>query len=150
MRRFDEKTSNMPPNSKKFDVAECSAKCRSKKDAQNLIASVCRSKDVDSLLYIATQGICKNPGRVTDQFGRSLIHLAASVGKPLVLEWLVKFKNGQINSKDFESGYSALHRAIFHGQIHVAKLLVSNYGANISVIGTYLSPCLWIDWGKCT
>ena len=140
----------MPPNSKKFDVAECSTKCRSKKDAQNLIASVCRSKDVESLLYIATQGICKNPGRVTDQFGRSLIHLAASVGKPLVLEWLVKYKNGQINSKDFESGYSALHRAIFHGQIHIAKLLVSNYGANISVIGTYMLAREKIEEKKCS
>ena len=102
-------------------------------DASNLISCISRGGDVESLIYVSTTGICSNPGRVVDKYGRNSIHLAASVGKPVVLEWLIKYKNGQINAKDAESGYSALHRAIFHGQIHIAKLLVSNYGANLSI-----------------
>jgi hypothetical protein len=113
--------------------AECTSKCRSKNDASKSIAVICRSGDAESLTYLSTTGICNNIGRVSDQFGRTLLHLAASVGKPLVLEWLLKFKAAQINAKDAESGYSALHRALFHGQIHIAKLLLSNYNANLSL-----------------
>ena len=37
--------------------------------------------DEASLVYIATSGICSNPGKVVDSNGRSLLHIAASVGK---------------------------------------------------------------------
>jgi hypothetical protein len=37
--------------------------------------------DEASLVYLATSGICRNPGKVHDSQGRSLLHLAASLGK---------------------------------------------------------------------
>ena len=42
--------------------------------------------DEASLVYVATSGICSNPGKVVDSSGRSLLHLAASVGKRLLLK----------------------------------------------------------------
>ena len=65
--------------------------------------------------------------------GRTPLHIACSVGKSKVVDWLLQFKGGHVNAKDGESGYSALHRAIFHGQLHIAKALVSTYNANLSV-----------------
>ena len=122
------------PKNPKFELAECSPKCCSKNDALKLISVICRSGDLESLIYCATTGICNNPGKVTDVSGRSALHIAASVGKSTLVEWLIRFKNGNVNSKDGESGYSALHRALFHGQLHVAKQLVSNFNANLQLI----------------
>ena len=121
------------PASKKLQIAECSTKCRSKQDAAKLISVICRSTDIESLIYLITKGICNNPGKVIDPNGRSPLHLAAAVGKLKVIEWIVSLKNGQLNAKDLESGYSALHRALFHGQVHVAKVLISQFNANISL-----------------
>ena len=118
---------------KKIEQAECNYKCKSKKDALKLISVIVRSGDTESLLYLATTGICNTPGKVSDTSGRSPLHIASSVGKLKVVDWLLRFKGAQVNAKDGESGYSALHRAIFHGQLHIAKALVSNYNANLSV-----------------
>ena len=123
----------MPISSTKREEPECSAKCRSKKDAAKVISVISRSGDAESLTYLSMAGLCGNLGRNADSSGRTALHLAASVGKPLVLEWLLRFKGAHINAKDAESGYSALHRAIFQGQIHVAKLLISNFNANIAI-----------------
>jgi len=70
---------------------------------------------------LATFGICNNPGRVIDPHGRLLIHLAASVGKKLVCEWLLRFKDAAINARDAESGYTPLHRSILHGHVDVVQ-----------------------------
>ena len=51
----------------------------------------------------------------------TILQVAASVGKKLVAEWLVRFREAAVNAKDAESGYTALHRAVYHGQIHVAR-----------------------------
>ena len=117
----------------KTSIAECSRKCQSSQDAEKIIRVICRSGDVESLIYLATSGICNNPGKVTDKFARSSLHLAASVGKPLVAEWLLRFKSALVNARDGESGYSPLHRAAFYGQIHMAKLLVSQFNASLTV-----------------
>ena len=111
---------------------ECSAKCRSKKDAATLIASITRGTDQESLGYIFASGICNNPGKVGDEYGRTLLHMAAAMGKKAVVEWLIKYKGAQLNTKDSESGYTALHRALFYGHINVARFLIEN-GSNIAV-----------------
>ena len=51
----------------------------------------------------------------------TILQVASSVGKKLVAEWLVRFREAAVNAKDAESGYTALHRAVYHGQIHVAR-----------------------------
>ena len=111
---------------------ECTSKCRSKKDAATLIASVTRGTDQQSLAYLSSSGICNNPGKVADEYGRTLLHMAAAMGKKAVVEWLIKFKSAQQNTKDNESGFTALHRALFYGRINVARFLIEN-GANIAV-----------------
>ena len=111
---------------------ECSSKCRSKKDAATLIASITRGTDQESLGYIFSSGICNNPGKVGDEYGRTLLHMAAAMGKKAVVEWLIKYKGAQLNTKDSESGYTALHRALFYGHINVARFLIEN-GSNIAV-----------------
>ena len=65
---------------------------------------------------LVAAGICSQPARVSDQNGRTLLHAAASSGRKRVVEWLVGVKEAALNSKDAESGYTALHRAIYSGQ----------------------------------
>ena len=47
------------------------------------------------------------------------------MGKKRLVEWLVRFKDAAVNAKDAESGYTALHRSVYHGQIHVTRYLLS-------------------------
>jgi Ankyrin repeat len=72
--------------------------------------------DEASLVYVATSGICSNPGKVVDSNGRSLLHLAASVGKRSVAEWLLRFKEASINSKDQASFYRISRAYVFYRQ----------------------------------
>lgn len=60
------------------------------------------------------------------------MHLAASVNRYAVLEWLIN-QGAIINSKDYESGSSPLHRAIYYGCIDCAVLLL-RYGANTELL----------------
>ena len=57
----------------------------------------------------------------------TILQVASSVGKKLVAEWLVRFREAAVNAKDAESGYTALHRAVYHGQIHVARYYYRYY-----------------------
>ena len=50
-----------------------------------------------------------------------------------MLDWLLEHKAGQINGKDSESGWSPLHRAMFHGQLRCVVHLIQ-LGANINLI----------------
>jgi ankyrin repeat protein len=61
---------------------------------------------------------------VTDSSGRTALHLAASCGHGAVVRWLVRRAHAGIDVRDIESGYTALHRSIFYGQIHVAADLI--------------------------
>ena len=130
------------PNSSRTDIhkmeelkneTECSSKCRSKGDAASLIAAITRGTDQQSLAYLSTSGICGNPGKVVDHYGRTLLHVAASLGKKSVVEWLIRYKGANLNTKDLESGYTALHRSLYYGHIGVAKLLIEK-GSNITLL----------------
>lgn len=67
---------------------------------------------------------CHNAATLKDKFGRSALHLAASLGKKALLEWLLDSKNADLLLKDKESGWTALHRSAFYGQIHCLMALV--------------------------
>ncbi len=114
------------------EIPDCDARCRSKSDAAALVAAISKGTDLQSLAHLAMGGTCSQPGRNTDRQGRTALHMAASVGKRAVAEWLLRFKEAAINAKDQESGYSALHRAVFYGQVHLAEYLLSQ-GANLSL-----------------
>ena len=84
-----------------------------------------RSKPIFLYLLLTPRlvaaGICSQPARVSDRNGRTLLHAAASSGRKRVVEWLVGVKEAALNSKDAESGYTALHRAIYSGQESTRK-----------------------------
>ena len=65
--------------------------------------------------------------------GRSLVHIAAANGQVSVLEWLIRSRDCQLNSKDTESGYTGLHRAMFHGNIRTVVYLIQQ-GANTALL----------------
>ena len=75
---------------------ECTPKCRLTKHA-DLVLSAITKEDAASIRAILPR-ICSNFARVSDQFGRNALHLAASCGKGDILEWLVKeFTDGIIH-----------------------------------------------------
>jgi ankyrin repeat protein len=76
------------------------------------------------LLAAYMRWLCGMCGRVTDSSGRTALHLAASCGHGAVVRWLVRRADAGIDVRDVESGYTALHRSIFYGQIHVAADLI--------------------------
>ena len=68
-----------------------------------------------------------------DTNGRLPLHVAAACGKADVLEWLISVvcskesKNAKklsIDALDKESGWTALHRAVYYGRIPCVILLV--------------------------
>ena len=76
------------------------------------------------LQAIAFLSRCHNAECVTDAFGRSALHVAASCGKLQALEWLVG-RGASLSAVDKESGWTALHRAAFYGQLSAARTLIS-------------------------
>jgi ankyrin repeat protein len=84
---------------------------------------------------------CYGPGRSRDPLGRSLLHVAASCGLTRLLTWLLQYKEAALNGKDTESGYSALHRAVFYGQIRTVVFLINKgeYGTLIRDLFAFYS-----------
>jgi len=100
---------------------ECGPKCRSRQHAYQLNSAVTKGTLVEIKAYVR---LCHNGGQLSDQFGRSLLHMAATCGKVDVVEWLLEELRADLTQKDKESGWTALHRAIFYGQIACARLLI--------------------------
>ncbi|KIR59891.1 hypothetical protein I314_04326 [Cryptococcus bacillisporus CA1873] len=65
-----------------------------------------------------------------DMFGRTVLHLAASSTTPMAYTFfqiLLRHPQLQVNLQDQESGYTALHRALFVGNIRAVRdLLLRN------------------------
>lgn len=59
-----------------------------------------------------------------DELGRTALHFAASCGKSDILEWLVKDHGVDVGAKDLESGWTALHRSVFYGNLDCAVKLL--------------------------
>lgn len=59
-----------------------------------------------------------------DIFGRTLLHLAASVGKYQLVEQILDHAHTDPSLSDYESGYSALHRAFLSGNISCAQVML--------------------------
>lgn len=101
---------------------ECTPKCRLTKHA-DLVLSAITKEDAATIRAILPR-ICSNFARVSDQFGRNALHVAASCGKGDILEWLVKDQGLDVGSKDLESGWTALHRSLFYGYLDSAVKLI--------------------------
>ncbi|KZO89805.1 hypothetical protein CALVIDRAFT_523501 [Calocera viscosa TUFC12733] len=69
-----------------------------------------------------------------DGFGRTLLHLAAGSLDGWTLEWVricLAQKGVDVNLQDPESGWTALHRALYVGNLHAGRLLMER--ADISL-----------------
>ncbi|XP_061171196.1 inhibitor of Bruton tyrosine kinase-like isoform X2 [Saccostrea echinata] len=100
---------------------ECGPKCRSKNHAYELVAAITKGNLQEVQAFAR---LCYASGHHNDMFGRSALHMAASCGKVEIVEWLLEEKGGDLTLKDVESGWTALHRAMFYGQLAVARLLI--------------------------
>lgn len=101
---------------------ECTTKCRSQEHAEDVVAAVTRGSEGQLRLFLSLH--CHNATTLRDRFGRTALHMAASMGKKALLEWLLEMKNSDLMVKDKESGWTALHRSAFYGQIHCLISLV--------------------------
>lgn len=101
---------------------DCTPKCCLAKHAE-LILSVITKEDAAKVRTILPR-VCSNFARVTDQFGRNALHLVASCGKGDILEWLVKDQGVDVEFKDLESGWTALHRSVFYGYLDCTVKLI--------------------------
>lgn len=101
---------------------DCTPRCRSHKHAGDVVAAITHGSEGKLRAFLSSH--CHNAATLRDNFGRSALHLAASLGKKALLEWLVVSKNADLTVKDKESGWTALHRSAFYGQIHCLISLV--------------------------
>ena len=101
---------------------DCRPRCRSKQHALQLIVAATKGSTSQLKLYLPT---CHNLGHARDASGRSVLHVAASCGKWRTVEWLLAERGAELASKDVESGWTALHRALFYGQLNTARRLIA-------------------------
>jgi len=100
---------------------DCTAQCFSSQHASQLITAVTKAASWQAILFLSR---CHNFGLVSDEFGRTVLHVAASCGSSsAVVKLLVKYSNLLV--QDAESGWTALHRALFYGQLSVARFLIA-------------------------
>ncbi|XP_071454311.1 inhibitor of Bruton tyrosine kinase [Hetaerina americana] len=117
----------------KYDRNEgfCSRRCRSVEHADEIASAILRGNEDQAIAFMCWR--CSNFSRVIDEDGRTPLHIAASCGKTKVLEWLLKNLDNEscINAKDYESGYTPLHRSLFHGHLSAARCLIM-HGAKLT------------------
>lgn len=103
---------------------ECSPKCVSRKHADTIhIAIVNGRKYEDQVVKLLP--ICHNVATNKDSLGRTALQVAATFGRMKILHWLLSHDSHTL-AKDEESGYSALHRAFYYGQLQAARALLHN------------------------
>lgn len=102
---------------------DCTEKCVSFQHGDFLGAVVTLREPSDRDVATALSLLCGNVGSLVDSSGRCLLHLAASVGRKELAQWLVQRCGANLNALDRESGYTPLHRSIFYGQLNVAVTL---------------------------
>uniref|UniRef100_A0A665VK97 BTB domain-containing protein n=1 Tax=Echeneis naucrates TaxID=173247 RepID=A0A665VK97_ECHNA len=105
---------------------DCTPKCRSQKHAEDVIAAVTSGSEGQLRAFLTLY--CHNATTLRDAFGRTALHLAASLGKRALLDWLLESKSADLMVKDKESGWTALHRSVFYGQIHCLISLIKHGG----------------------
>jgi inhibitor of Bruton tyrosine kinase len=100
---------------------DCGPKCSSSQHAAQLINAVTKASPLQSLLFLSR---CHNAAYVRDRLGRTVLHVAAACGcATSVITELACHRD--LSIQDLESGWTALHRALFYGQLASARLLIS-------------------------
>ena len=111
-----------------FETKTCSRKCSSSQHASELLALITKTDDTQLLISGVQQ--CWNCQKVHDEFGRYLLHMAASCGRAQLVEWLIKFKKADLHLKTLENGWTPAHCSTFHGHIDCLITLIK-CGANL-------------------
>uniref|UniRef100_A0A8C2ATC3 Inhibitor of Bruton agammaglobulinemia tyrosine kinase n=1 Tax=Cyprinus carpio TaxID=7962 RepID=A0A8C2ATC3_CYPCA len=106
---------------------DCTLKCRSVRHAEEVIAALTSGSEGRLRGFLSVH--CHNAATLRDEFGRTALHLVASLGKRDLLQWLLDSKHADMLAKDKESGWTALHRSAFYGQIHCLMGLIKRGGA---------------------
>ncbi|XP_028412320.1 inhibitor of Bruton tyrosine kinase-like [Dendronephthya gigantea] len=107
---------------------DCTAKCRLNRHADVVLSAVTR-ESLQNFQQFAKY-FCGNGIKTRDSFGRNALHIAASCGRKDILKWLLEDGSLDVTEKDFESGWTALHRSCYYGHLSCALLLLE-YGSNI-------------------
>eukprot|EP00058_Branchiostoma_floridae_P018798 XP_002604287.1 hypothetical protein BRAFLDRAFT_59895 [Branchiostoma floridae] len=100
---------------------DCTPRCRSFRHARDLFSVITQGTLAHVRSFFAN---CHNSATVFDEHGRTALHVAASCGKWRVVEWLLGLRRVEVGRKDWESGWTALHRAVFYGQVACALPLI--------------------------
>lgn len=107
-------------------MLDCTPKCRSQQHADEVVAALTGGSEGQLRAFLTSH--CHNATTLRDAFGRTALHLAASLGKKALLEWLLESKSADLMVKDKESGWTAVHRSAFYGQIHCLISLTKHGG----------------------
>ena len=105
-------------------VHECYFRCTGKNHSSHLTAVVTRARLSDEKIAAYLKWCCIKYAEAVDLHGRTIVHVAASRGRLKLLLFLLSHPNVDVNFKDLESGFTALHRSLFYGQINCAVRLV--------------------------
>ncbi|XP_064198711.1 inhibitor of Bruton tyrosine kinase isoform X1 [Anguilla rostrata] len=106
---------------------DCTPRCRSLAHADEVLAAL--TAGPEGRLRAFLLGHCHNWATLRDQHGRTALHLAASLGRRALLEWLLESKSGaDLLLKDRESGWTAAHRSAFYGHLHCLVAVVKRGG----------------------
>lgn len=108
---------------------DCTSRCKSSSHADLVLSSITKGTVPEIQTYC--RYLCHNFWSVTDPIGRTALHVAASLGKVELVRWLLEQCHADVDARDRESGWTALHRAVFYGQLHCAKVLLQ-HGASIA------------------
>ncbi|CAF0926643.1 unnamed protein product [Adineta ricciae] len=111
---------------------DCTPKCRSTTHYLDLIRIASQSIPVQVILNYLCR--CGNCAKGHDKYGRTLLQICSALpDKWPVIDWLLKQKKVDINSKNLESGYTALHYSVFYGRIDNTINLIKA-GANTNLL----------------
>ncbi|KAJ8924361.1 hypothetical protein NQ315_007157 [Exocentrus adspersus] len=113
------------------DAPDCTIYCKSTQHGDIINAALSKRSISDFDLCAFLNYTCTRCESVRDSVGRTALHVAASCGRIEVVRWLVCNRHADIDAKDKESGYTALHRSVFYGKIHVAVALIK-LGASVT------------------
>lgn len=117
-----------------LELPDCTNHCRSRQHGEIITSAISKRSVSDTDLCAFLSFTCCRCESVVDFSGRTALHVAASCGRLHLVKWLVCNRNADIDLKDKESGYTALHRSIFYGQIHVAVELVKLGKSSINYV----------------
>ncbi|CAN7986704.1 unnamed protein product [Ixodes hexagonus] len=119
---------------------DCTPRCKSSQHADLVLSAITKGTVAEIQTYC--RQLCHNFWTVSDILGRTALHVAASVGKAELVQWLLDQCHAEVDVRDHESGWTALHRAVFYGQLHCARLLMQ-HGASLTV--TDFDGCTPLD-----